>query len=381
MARVRPVDTDDQREGAGPDAERATSSTTRRIEAVLALAALAVLVAGCFLVLRPFFTALLWAIVLTFSTWPLYERLTRLLGGARRSLAALLMTLALAAALLLPLIVVSSTIAENATRATDLVRDLLANGPPAPPSWVVRLPVVGEQLAATWAEFAADSQRFAAFVQPWLVSVRGWAIGSGLAAGAELVEVTLGVVVSFFLYRDGAEIAAQVQVLSGRVVGDRAQHLLQVAGATVRGVVYGIVGTSLIQGALATVGYYAVGAPGFLFLGLLTTFLAFFPSGPPLVWGSLAIWLLTGGHTASALFLAVWGFVVVGSVDHFLKPLLISRESNMPILLIFFGVVGGAFAFGVMGVFLGPVLLAVAFSLVRDWVRLSRRLHRPAEPV
>ncbi len=357
------------------------SASTRRMEWFAAIAALALLVLGCVLVLRPFFTALLWAMVITFSTWPLYARLEVQLGH-RRWLAAAVMTLLLALSLVVPLAFLSATIAEHATRAIDLVRSLIEKGPPAPPGWIVSLPIVGDEIARNWTELAADSERFAEFVRPYLAAVRNWAIASGLAVGAGVIELTISVIIAFFFYRDGHAVVEQADLLGRRLIGDRVQHVFTVAGNTVRGVVYGIIGTSLIQAALATIGYALVGAPGAIFLGFVTFFLAFIPSGPPLVWAPLAIWLFSKDDTGWAIFLAVWGVVVVGSVDHFLKPVLISRESNMPLLLIFFGIVGGALAFGVVGVFLGPTLLAVAFALLRDWITLVRAEARlqPAPP-
>lgn len=353
---------------------------TRRIEWIAGIAALSLLVIGCVLVLRPFFTALLWAMVLASSSWPLYARLEDRLGH-RRSLAALLMTLLLATAFVLPLAILSTTIAEHATSAIDLVRSLLDTGPPEPPAWIVNLPVVGQDLAKTWHELAADSQRFAAMIRPYLSVARDWGIASGLAVGRGVVELSLSLVVAFFFFRDGHTVVAQADLLGRRLMGDRVQHVFQVAGSTVRGVVYGIIGTSLIQALLATAAYAIVGAPGALFLGLVTFFLAFLPSGPPLVWIPIAVWLVSNDQAAWAVFLAIWGIVVVGSVDHFLKPVLISRESNMPLLLVFFGIVGGALTFGVIGVFLGPTLLAIAFSLLRDWTELVRAqvgVGRPA---
>lgn len=351
------------------------SASTRRIEWFAAIAALTLLVLGCVLVLRPFFTALLWAMVITFSTWPLYSRLEARLGH-RRWLAAALMTIMLAVSLVIPLAFLSATIAEHATRAIDLVRSLIDKGPPEPPSWLVQVPVVGEEIARSWAELAADSDHFAEFVRPYLTAVRDWAIASGLAVGRGVIELTISIIVAFFFYRDGHAVVEQADLLGRRLIGDRVQHIFTVAGNTVRGVVYGIIGTSLIQAALATVGYAVVNAPGVIFLGFVTFFLAFLPSGPPLVWAPLAIWLFSNDQTGLGVFLVLWGIVVVGSIDHFLKPVLISRESNMPLLLVFFGIVGGALAFGVVGVFLGPTLLAVAFALFRDWIALVRAQSR-----
>ncbi len=350
---------------------------TRRIEWIAGIAVLMLLVAGCVLVLRPFFNAVLWAMVLTFSTWPLYARLEPLVGH-KRWLAALLMTIVLAAAFVLPLAFLSTTLAGHATRAIDLVRSILDRGPPEPPAWVAGLPVVGQDLADTWSGFAADSDRFAAFVRPYLLMMRGWAITSGLAIGSGVLELSIGLLVAFFFYRDGHAVVEQANLLGHRLVGDRVQHLFEVAGSTVRGVVYGIVGTALIQGVLAAVGLWLAGVPGAVFLAFVTFFLAFVPSGPLLVWVPVAVWLASSGEIGRFVFICVWSFVIVNSIDHLLKPVLISRESNMPILIIFFGVVGGALAFGVIGIFLGPTLLAVSFALLRDWVTLVRAEERVA---
>ena len=137
--------------------------------------------------------------------------------------------------------------------------------------------------------------------------------------------------------------------------------------------VYGIVGTALIQGALAAVGLWLAGVPGAVFLAFVTFFLAFVPSAPLLVWVPVAGWLLSNGEIGRFVFICVWSFVIVNTIDHVLKPVLISRESNMPLLIVFFGVVGGALAFGIIGIFLGPTLLAVSFALLRDWVTLVAR--------
>jgi predicted PurR-regulated permease PerM len=352
-------------------------ASTRRIEWIAAIVVLMLLVAGCVLVLRPFSNAVLWAMVLTFSTWPLYARLEPRVGH-KRWLAALLMTLLLAAAFVAPLAFLSTTLARHATRAIDLVRSLLSQGPPAPPAWVARLPVVGEDLARTWSEFATDSDSFSAAVTPYLLMLRGWAITSGLALGSGVLELTIGLLVAFFFYRDGHAVVEQANLLGHRLVGDRVQHLFEVAGSTVRGVVYGIVGTALIQGVLAAVGLWLAGVPGAVFLAFVTFFLAFVPSGPLLVWVPVAVWLASSGEIGRFVFICVWSFVIVNSIDHLLKPVLISRESNMPLLIVFFGVVGGALAFGIIGIFLGPTLLAVSFALLRDWVTLVRAEERVA---
>ena len=355
-------------------------ASTRRIEWIAAIVALMLLVAGCVLVLRPFFNAVLWAMVLTFSTWPLYAR--RGAAGRPQALARRLADNPAARGRLRRPARLPQHDAGQARHAGHRSRSLAprASGPPAPPAWVAGLPIVGQDLAQTWSDFAADSDRFGAAVTPYLLMLRGWAITSGLAIGGGVLELSIGLLVAFFFYRDGHAVVEQANLLGHRLVGDRVQHLFEVAGSTVRGVVYGIVGTALIQGALAAVGLWLAGVPGAVFLAFVTFFLAFVPSAPLLVWVPVAGWLLSNGEIGRFVFVCVWSFVIVNTIDHLLKPVLISRESNMPLLIVFFGVVGGALAFGVIGIFLGPTLLAVSFALLRDWVTLVRAEARVAVP-
>ena len=151
-----------------------------------------------------------------------------------------------------------------------------------------------------------------------------------------------------------------------RIAGPRGKYLLDVAGNTVRGVVYGILGTAMVQGGMAGVGFAIAGVPGAALLGLLTFFLSPVPVGPPLVWIPAVIWLFHEGATGWGIFMFVWG-VGVSSIDNIVKPWLISQGSRMPFIIIFFGVIGGALAFGLIGVFLGPTLLAVAYRIVEEW--------------
>lgn len=349
----------------------------RRIETIAALVALALLVVGCVLVLRPFFSALLWAMILTYSTWPAYAWLESRLGH-RRSLAALLMTLLLLAAFVLPLALVGSSLAGTLTATAEGVRTALDRGPlPLPPAWVADLPLVGPELAAAWHELATDTSELAAFVRPYLVNARQWAVGAGLALGGAVLELSLSVFAAFFLYRDGIHVVQGIRLLGLRIVGEQAHHLLLVTSATVRGVVYGVIGAAIAQGAAAALGFLIAGVPAALFLGFLTFLLGLVPMGPPLIWIPAALWLISADRLGWALFMAAWGFFVISGVDNLIKPYLISRESRMPLLLVFLGVLGGAFAFGFIGIFLGPTLLGVAYALVLDWTQERVQQHAP----
>lgn len=351
----------------------------RRFETITAFLAIAALALGCILVLRPFLSALLWAAIVTFATWPLYVRLERALNH-HRSVAALLMTVMLALGFVVPLFFLGSAIAQTATDAVDFIRGLLSDGPPAPPPWIAALPVVGPELETFWRRLAQDTGEFAELLKSQLIELRYWAIGSGLAIGKAIAEVSLSVFAAFFFYRDGIAMVDQVGVVGHRLLGDRAQHLVAVTASTVRGVVYGVIGTALVQGLCAWVGFILAGVPAAFSLGFLTFILGLVPAGPPMVWIPATIWLFLDGQIGWSIFLALWGFFVVSGVDNVLKPYLISRESKLPLLLVFLGVLGGALAFGVIGIFLGPTLLAVGYALLRDWTEAARGRGLAAAP-
>lgn len=340
-----------------------------RVELALGLVALAGLGLGILLVLLPFFSALLWGSILAYAAWPLHARLVAILGG-RAGASAAIMTLLLAAAFLLPLVLVGRQVADAITLLLDTIRQLLEVGMPPPPEWLFDVPTVGPYLVDGWNRLAANTQSLPDLVQPWLATARDLALRAGLALGSGLLELTLSVLAAFFFFRDGVSVVEQTRRAGERILGSRAQHLLEVAGATVRGVVYGLVGTALVQGGLAAVGFALVGIQGALVLGVLTFFLALLPAmGPPLVWGPLAVWLAVQDRPGEGLFLGIYGLLVVSGVDNLLRPYLISRESNLSFLLTFLGVVGGALAFGFLGIFLGPVLLALGRAVLTDWIQ------------
>jgi predicted PurR-regulated permease PerM len=204
-------------------------------------------------------------------------------------------------------------------------------------------------------------------LRQYLQPLRTFALASGAAIAQGVLQLTLSILIAFFLYRDGEAVSRRLTATVGRIAGDRGRHLIGVAVATMRGVVYGILGTAIAQGVLAAIGFWLAGVPAAPLLGLLTFFLSPIPIGPPLVWAPAAFWLFSQGHTGWAIFLLIWGIAVVSSVDNVIKPLIISRGSNLPFILVLLGVLGGVFAFGFIGVFLGPTLLAIGFALIEDW--------------
>jgi predicted PurR-regulated permease PerM len=348
------------------------SKLTTPLERNLGWFVLLLLLGGSLLVLLPFVTALLWAAVLCFTSWPLYVRLLRLFRQ-RHTLAALTMSLAMILVIVLPFTIVGATLAENVKELTTATRHWVDAGPPTPPAWLAKVPVVGERAMDYWQSLAADSARLWQEARRLIEPVSAGLLKVGLILGAGLMQLALSIFIAFFLFRDGEALAGRLKSVVERIGGEQGQHLLTVAGNTVRGVVYGILGTALVQAVMAGVGFVIAGVPGAMALGLLTFFLSVVPMGPPLIWLPAALWLFHQGHNGWGIFMIIWG-VGVSSVDNVVKPWLISQGSKMPFLLIFFGVLGGALAFGFIGVFIGPTLLAVAYRLVEEWIAI----HRPS---
>jgi predicted PurR-regulated permease PerM len=342
------------------------SSNTTRIEQGITVVILAAIVIGCYLVLAPFISALLWAVVLCCTTWPAFNRLRRV-TRLSASLAGLLMTTLIALVLLAPFVFVGMTLAENANQLLVLGKRFVDEGPPEPPAWVGQIPLIGDRIQSYWAGFAHDSPALVAELEKYLEPLRSFALASGGAVAQGLLQLTLSILIAFFFYRDGEAMAARLNAGVSRIAGDHGKELVAVAVNTMRGVVYGILGTAIAQGVVAAIGFWIAGVPAATLLGLATFVLSPVPIGPPLVWFPAALWLFYHGSTGWGIFMLIWGVAVVSSVDNVIKPLIISRGSNLPFILVLLGVLGGVVAFGFIGLFLGPTLLAIGFALLRDW--------------
>ncbi len=338
----------------------------------LSATALVLLVLGCFLVLQPFLIAALWAMILAYTTWPVRNRLKAWLRGSPTAAAAA-MTLAITLILLAPLVAAVVTMADDIVVFTELAQTRLKAGLPDAPAWVAGLPWVGERLAAYWNDLTHDSGHLLAELKKTLPALRSFLVASGATLGQGVLQISLSILIVFFIYRDGELAARRLDTAAAHLGGDKARHLIQVAAGTVRGVVYGILGTALGQAVLAAIGFWVSGVPAATLLGVATFFLSPIPMGPVVLWLPAAGWLFYQGQTEWAIFMVLWGALVVSSVDNFLKPVLMSRGSNLPILFILLGVLGGAAAFGFVGVFLGPTLLAVGQGLLHEWIVAGER--------
>jgi predicted PurR-regulated permease PerM len=274
--------------------------------------------------------------------------------------------------ILLPFAIVGLTLADNVSSLTAALRRWLEAGPPDPPAWLAKVPLVGAKVVEAWKSVASDTSTLMDKLKDWIQPASAWLLKGGLVLGRGVLELALSVLICFFLFRDGVSAAERLSAAVGRIAGERGQRLLVVAGKTIRGVVYGILGTALVQAVLCGIGFLIAGVPGAALLALLSFFFSVVPViGTGLIWLPVALWLFHQGSSGWGIFMLIWG-LAVGNVDNFIKPWLISQGSDMPFILIFFGVLGGAVSFGFIGVFIGPTLLAVGWRLVAEWAATNR---------
>lgn len=382
-----------------------------RAEPLLGGLALLLLLGGCFFVLQPFMTALMWAIILAYSLHPLQRTFTRWFRGSR-TLAACLVTLTVTLVFAGPVVLIGVSLAQDSKDLALATRNWFMDAPEQPPAWMSRMPVVGDEIEGYWTAFAEDRNRWFEQIDKQVTSLpdkdekippkakvvpensdglvmdeegkddsphivvllgkflswaRNWLLSAAKAVGQGVTQVLISAFLAFFLLRDAPELSDRLAVAVERLAGGRGRHLIKVAGDTVRGVIYGILGTAIVQALVAGVGFWIAGVPGVVLLSVLTFFFAVVPFGPPLIWLPASFWLFAQNETGYGIFMLLWGLLGISSVDNILRPYLISQGSKMPFALIFCGVIGGALAFGLVGVFLGPTLLAVAFRLIDEW--------------
>jgi predicted PurR-regulated permease PerM len=324
-----------------------------------------------FRVMEPFIVPVVWAAILTFVTWSTYLRVLRACGG-RRVLASLLMTIAVSLAVIAPIAWLALVLRIELVRVWHDAQALVASGVQLPPA-LLRLPYLGDQLRELAARAAQDPHALGLELRR--VTDHSFDHIARLVGsiGREAVKMAFTAVSLFFVYRDGERLAAQLAQALEHVLGRRVHNYLRAIEQTVKAVVYGLVLTALVQGLLVGVGYWIAGAGAPVFLAALTTVCGLIPFAAPTVWIGVCVWLFVKGSTAAAVGLAIWGAIVLGWTDHIVRPFLISREAAIPFILVLFGVLGGLATFGLVGLFIGPVILAVLLAVWREWLFESRQ--------
>jgi predicted PurR-regulated permease PerM len=334
---------------------------------MLAVVAIGGLIAATFWVVRPFLPAVIWATMIVVATWPMMRGVEARLGD-RRSLAVAVMTLVMLVILVVPIAVAIVTLVEHTDAITGWVRTVTSRGVPAPPEWLRSLPLVGERLATEWQKIAmASREELAARVTPYLGDIVRWIISQAGGIGVLFIHLLLTVAVAAILYARGEEAAAGVLAFATRLAGEQGRRAAVLSAQAIRAVAMGIVVTALLQSVIGGIGLAITGVP---YPGLLTAVMfllgvAQIGAGPVLV--GAVIWLYWQDGVFWGTVMLVWS-VVTGSLDNFVRPVLIRRGADLPLLLIFAGVLGGLLAFGIIGLFVGPVLLAVTYTLLVAWV-------------
>jgi predicted PurR-regulated permease PerM len=352
----------------------------QRLHQYAQLAAIVIIVVACYMVLNPFIPAILFAAVVCSATWPLFVWLRGKLWS-NSTLAALAMSVLLVVLVVVPSLLLAMSLSDNVTALAEDIKATLEGGPVAPPEWLARVPLVGDVATQYWRDLTASRDSMLSQTKGMLEPARRFLIETGKAVGQGLLQMVLATFIGFFFYRDGDLLMASVRRAFERLAGGLAVELLATVQNTVTGVVHGIFGTALAQAVVAVIGFLIAGVPAAFLLGVLTFFLSLVPIGPPLVWGGAAIWLMSHGQTGWAIFMVLYGLLAISSIDNVVKPFLISRSSNLPLLLIVLGVFGGVVAFGFIGVFIGPPVLAVGLTLVQLWIaRSSEAATAPDEP-
>ena len=308
--------------------------------------------------------------MIVIATWPLLVAVQARLGG-RRGPAVAVMVLALLGLLVVPTWVGISTIADNSERVGKFVHSLSTDGLPPPPDWLARVPVVGERLATSWQGMAGNPESLVARLQPYMKEAAAWVAQKAGGIGTTIVQLVLTVIISGILYVSGETAAQGVLRFLRRLAGERGESSGRLAAKAVRAVALGIVVTALAQTLVAGAGLALAGVPHAGLLTAVVFVLCIAQVGPLLVVGPAAIWLFTSGAAGRGTVLLVFALVAV-TLDNVLRPILIKKGADLPLLLVFAGVLGGLFAFGIIGLFVGPVVLAVSYTLLGAWVAEGR---------
>lgn len=326
-----------------------------------------------FMVLQPFVVPLIWGGVLAYVSWPLHQRLLRLTGG-RPGVGALLTTVLVTIAIVVPIIWLVLMLQVEAVGAYAEVQKFLASKPmlPQPLRELPGLSAWAQQmLERLSADPTAMRAQFLLLMEESSVEITRLIGGVGRNAA----KLFFAVLSMFFLLRDGPRVLRETRAILEGILGPRVHDYLDAIGSTTQAVVYALILSAIAQGAVAGLGYWIFGVQAPVLLGALTVMIALIPFGAPLVWGSLSVWMMVTGQVWAGVGLALWGLLLVSWMDNIVRPLVISNATRMPFLLVVFGVLGGVLAFGLVGLFVGPVLLAVSLAIWREWLEE----HRPRE--
>jgi predicted PurR-regulated permease PerM len=328
------------------------------------------LVAVCFVVTKPFLSAATWAVILAVSAWPGFVRLGPVLRDRRR-LTAALFAVAGIIVLILPLVLAGMSVARRAPAVMQLIDNVGQNGLPGPPDALARVPFVGSRLHDFWAGVSEQGSEVLAQYREDITAAARWLLRRAGSFGLTVLQFALAIVIAALLLARADRAIGLLRAFAFRVGGPEALDLVPLAEHTIRAVALGVVGTSLLEGVLSAVGFAIAGERGTILLGCATFVICLLQAGPGFVFLPAAAWMWWRGETGWAVFILAWHLALVLPVEIFGRPFFISRGTGLPLLLIFIGVVGGLIAFGFIGVFVGPTVLAVSYAMLLRWLAPS----------
>ena len=333
----------------------------------LSVAAIAGLIVSTLWIVRPFLPAFLWASMIVISTWPLLLRVQARFSDRRR-IAAALMTLALLLVLLVPLWLSVGVLVGNLDRIVAWVSALDKLALPPPPEWLLGIPVVGARIVAAWKHTASQGREgVTAAALPYASRFIRWFATQIGGAGALVLQFFMTVIICGVLYTKGEAAARGVRKFATRLAGANGDRAALLAASSVRSVAIGVVVTAVVQVLIAGTGLVIASIPGFLLLSAAMLFLCLAQLGPALVMLPAVVWRFYTGSTLSGCILLAFAIVSM-TIDNVVRPILIRKGADLPLLLIFTGVIGGMIGMGIIGIFLGPVILAVTYNLLKEWV-------------
>jgi predicted PurR-regulated permease PerM len=342
----------------------ASSDLTRTVLFILVIGAL---LAGSIWTLLPFLNGLIWAATIAIATWPTLLQVQRYTGG-RRALAVAIMTAGMVVVFIVPFALAIGALLDAARRSPAVMHDFLARGLGPPPAWISNVPLVGERLADRWQTVAAGGpQALVAILEPYGRAAAAWTIAATGGFGRIAVLILFTIVLVAILYSQGETAAGGALAFARRLGGEPGERTVRLAAQAIRSVALGVVLTALIQSLLAGAGLYICGIPRPGLLTAVAFILGIAQVGPVLVLVPSVIWLYWSGSTGWATVLLIWSLPVL-ALDNIVRPILIRRGVQLPLLLIIAGVIGGLISFGVVGLFVGPVVLAATYTLAQDWI-------------
>ena len=344
------------------------------LQRILLLGLLFILIFLGYDILKYFIVPVLWACIIAYMTWPMYKRILRMFNSNRPTLSASIMISLVILVVGIPLTFAIFILQhEGRNLYVDLQRQL-SSGHLTVPELIRDLPIIGKEISRTVRDINADPSSLTQTVGLWIQGHMNYGKFVLNEITKNLVKLGFAVMSLFFFYRDGQTILEQVSTALHKLIGPRIHHYLDTISETTRAVVYGVGLTAVAQSFLAGISYFVADVPNPMVLTIITFLMALIPFGPPLAYGAVSLWLFSQGQTVEAIGVMAWGVCVVSTADNVIRPLVISGATKIPFLLIMFGVLGGLASFGLVGLFIGPVILAILLAIWREW------LHETHEP-